>query len=270
MTGAIFRETLRRGWKPMLWWGLSLASLFAVQIVAVPSADAVKQMGELMETLPPFLLQMFGGSDIQYLATPEGYVAFQLFNSLFLLIFAVYAVVVGMNITANDEDRGIQDVVMALPIKRSQFVLEKLLAYSLLAVGVVMITATGAVLAIMATPALAVDYGRMLAGMLNFIPGTLLTLGFTAMIGALIRRRGTALGVVAGFIVISYFIDALGRGASETILNTLRVVSYYAYFDGVTVLQSGVNIVNVLVLLVAAVVFAGVSLWAYERRDIGL
>jgi ABC-2 type transport system permease protein len=271
MTGAIFMETLRRGWRPMLYWGLALAFMFALQIVIVPDVDAIQQMADLMATLPPFLMQAFGVSnDMAYMATPEGYLAFQLFNTAFLIIFSVYGVVVGMNVTANDEDKGILDVVMSLPIKRERLVLERLLAYALLAIGVVLLTLLGTLLGIMVTPALAVDTGKIALGMLSFIPGTLLTLAFTAMVGTLVRRRGMAMALAAGFLVLSYFIDVLGRSATDTLLNTLRVLSYYSYFDGATIMQQGVNIGNMLVLLAATIVFAAVSIWAFQRRDIGV
>jgi ABC-2 type transport system permease protein len=255
----------------MLWWGLGLGFVFWLQIIIVPDVEAIQQMANLMSSLPPFVMQMFGGGlDASYMATPEGYLSLRTFNAVILIFFAVYAVTSGMNVTANDEDRGIQDMVMALPIKRSQFVLEKLLASGLLAVGVVLMATAGTLLGAAMTPSLALDAGRVTMGMLNFIPGTLLTLAFTALVGVLLRRRGAALGAAALFVVGSYFLDTLGAAASETAAGALRALSYYAYFDGSNVLQNGLNAGNIAVLLGAAVVCAVVSLWAYERRDIGL
>jgi ABC-2 type transport system permease protein len=271
MTGAVFRETIRRGWRLMLGWGIGLGAIFWLQIIIVPDVAAIQQMANLMTSLPPIVMQMFGGGiDVAYMATPEGYLSLRTFNSFILIFFAAYAVTVGMNVTANDEDAGIQDVVMSLPVSRARFVLEKLLAYALMTVGVVLMATAGTLLGVAMTPSLALDAGRVMMGMLNFFPATLLTLMFTAMIGALIRRRSTAMAIAVAFVVGSYFLDTIGAAAAETVAGALRAVSYFTYFDGSQMLQHGLNLGNILVLLVASVVFGAISLWAYERRDIGV
>lgn len=271
MTGSIFRETIRRGWRSMLAWGLGMGFLFWLQIIIVPDVGAIQQMANLMASLPPIVVQMFGGGiDVAYMATPEGYLSLRAFNTFILIFFAAYAVTAGMNITANDEDRGIQDMVMSLPVARIRFILERLVAYALMTIVIVLIATVGMLIGVAMTPSLALDPGRVTMGMLNFIPGTLLTLTFTAMIGAVIRRRSTAMIIAAVFVVGSYFLDTLGEAASETAAGVLRALSYFAYFDGSNVMQNGLNASNIAVLLVAALVCAGVSLWAYDRRDIGL
>ena len=125
MTGAVFKETLSRGWRGMLWWGLGLGSLAFISIIIIPDVNALEQMATLMESLPPFLVQALGGGDISFMATPEGYLAVQYF-SIALLFFAVYAVVSGLNVTSNDEERGILDVFMSLPLATEEHQFERL------------------------------------------------------------------------------------------------------------------------------------------------
>ena len=270
MIGAVFTEMFRRHWKGMMWWGLSIASLAFLDVIIVPSVDALEQMAAMMEALPPFLMQAFGAGDISYLATPEGYLAVQYF-SFMLLIFAIYAVMLGLNVTANDEERGTMDVFLSLPIVRWRLALEKLVAFSLLVTGVIVLSFVGMWLGILITPALAtVDMGKILAATLGMIPGSLVILAFTFLVSVILRRRGQAIALASVFIVASYFIDTLGRAAPDTILAPLRALSLFAYYDGSGVMQYGVSWVNVAVMIAAAIVLTIGGIWFFQRRDVGL
>jgi ABC-2 type transport system permease protein len=269
MTGVVFMETLRRHWRQAIYWGLAIGFLLFVNIVAIPTVDALEQMGELLETLPPVMLQMFGMSDTAYLATPEGYLASQTF-ALLLLILGAYAILGGLNVTANDEERGVMDSVLALPISRTRLILEKLLAYVLMALLVLLTLFLLTWLALILTPALVVDVGKVAAATLNAIPGTLVVLAFTVLMGAVIRRRGLALGLSALFLIVSYFVDNLGKAAGGSFLETIRPLSFHVYYDGINAMRDGLNGGNIVLLLLVAVILVALSLVAYQRRDVGI
>jgi ABC-type transport system involved in multi-copper enzyme maturation permease subunit len=269
MTGAVLVETLRRGWKPMLWWGLGVGSLGFFSIIIVPDVEALQQMAELMESLPPFLTQALGGGDVAFMATPEGYLALQLF-SFTLLVFAVYAVVSGLNVTSNDEERGILDIVLSLPIARWRLVFEKFVAYSLLITGAILISFVSMWIGIAITPTLAtVDMGKIVAATFAMVPASLVVLAFTLFIAAVVRRRGLAIALASVFVIGSYFIDTIGRAAPSTV-GALRSISFFAYYDGTGVMQYGFSWVNVLVLLVATGILVAGGIWFFQRRDVGL
>lgn len=270
MTGAVFVETLRRGWKGMLGWGLGLGSLAFISIIIIPDVNALEQMATLMESLPPFLVQALGGGDITFLATPEGYLALQYF-SVALLFFSVYAVVSGLGVTANDEDRGILDAFLSLPVARWRLVLENFVAYSLLIAGAVLISFVFMWAAIGITPALAtVSMDRLAAANFVMLPALLVVLAFTLFIAAVVRRRGLAIALAAIFVVGSYFMDTIGRAAPDTAASAVRLVSFFAYYDATGVLQHGLAWGNVLLMLLAAVVLLAGGIWFFERRDVGL
>lgn len=60
--------------------------------------------------------------------TPEGIVAVSFFGK-FALLFTAYPVVMGMRVTSNEEDDGILDVLLSLPVARWQVILEKFAAH---------------------------------------------------------------------------------------------------------------------------------------------
>lgn len=270
MTGAVFVETLRRGWMGMLGWGLGIGSLAFISIIIIPDVNALEQMATLMESLPPILMQALGGGDISFMATPEGYLALQYF-SVTLLIFAVYAVVGGLNIAANDEERGTLDIFLSLPVARTRLVLEKFFAYIVLITGALVISFLCMSAGITITPTLAtVDMEKIIGATFAMLPASLVVLAFTFLVAAVVRRRGMAIALAAVFVIGSYFLDTLGRAAPNTVANALRSISFFAYYDGSGVMQNGLNWGNIALLLVVTVLLVAGGMWFFERRDVGL
>ena len=142
MIGSVFLETFKQTWKQMVYWGVGLAALALLVVIMVPLFD-MQQMKELLASFPPVILAMIGvGKELDIFATNEGFVAIGFFGKS-ALIFAVYPVVMGMRITANEEDSGIMDVVLSLPVGRARVVVEKFLAYGVSIVGVVVLIYLG-------------------------------------------------------------------------------------------------------------------------------
>lgn len=268
MTGTIFMDALRRGWRGALMWGIGIGLLGFYIFAVIQDADMLTQYADVVGSMPPVIMQMFGLENAAALATPEGFVSFGFFGYA-LLILAVYAVMAGLNITANEEDEGILDMVLSLPVARSRIVLEKFLAYTLLAVIVIFIGFLGLWIGSLTSP-LEISMGRMLESSINVIPGTLLMIALTAFVATLVRRKTTAIGIAATIIVASYFIDFIGKAVSNQLADIVRAFSFFTYYDNQAVMQNGLNIGNVLLLLVVTVVLVIGALWAFERRDIGL
>ncbi|MBI1277770.1 MAG: ABC transporter permease subunit [Anaerolineaceae bacterium] len=267
MNGVVFTETLRRGWRGMIYWGLGFGFYGLMIMLVVQDSNLLKQYGEISKALPPALLQLFGG-DATSLATPEGFLAYGFFGYL-LLIFAVYAILSGLNITANDEDAGIMDMVLSLPLPRWRVVLEKFLAYSLMILGIVAISYVGLLIGTRFS-ALQIDGSRLFQATVNIIPATLLMLGFTALVGAVFRSKGTATAVAAFFVVGSYVLNFLGVAASGTFFDKVKALSFFSYYDHQGVILHGLSIGNVVILLVVTVICAGAAVWSFQRRDVGI
>jgi ABC-2 type transport system permease protein len=267
MTGVIFTHTLRKNWRQILYWGVGMALLGVYILALLPNVDMIEQYRRLFETLPPTLLAAFGMSDLDQLATPEGFISFAYFSYM-MMIMSAYGVIAGMNVTAVEEDRGILDMLLSAPISRTQLVIEKCAAYIVIMLLIVLVSFSGFVIgSLFSVP---IDLGMMFAGSVNMFPGTLTVFGFTVFAGALFRRRGTALAVASGFVVVSYFIDFIGEAASDTVAAALRVISYYSYYGGGSFASTGFQWGNVALLTAAGVVLFFVGMLLFRRRDIGL
>ncbi|MBK8035247.1 MAG: ABC transporter permease subunit [Chloroflexi bacterium] len=130
--------------------GRGFALIALVQAVVLGDVDALRGFADLVASMPPFLLQFLGTDDVNVLATPEGYLAGRFF-SFVVVMFAVYAVLSGLNITAADEDRGILNSVLSTPLPRWQLIAGKFAAYAVLLLGVTLITFAGAAGGVLST-----------------------------------------------------------------------------------------------------------------------
>ena len=95
-------------------------------------------------------------------------------------------------------------------------------------------------------------------------------MAFTAFVATLVRRRNRTAAIAVVFLVASWFVDVLGRTVSASFINSLRVISFYAYYDTAGVFQHGLSPVNFVVPLVAAALLVVGAVWAFQRRNIGV
>jgi ABC-2 type transport system permease protein len=269
MNGVVFFETLRREWRSTAYWGVACLALGFVAIATVQDSEQFKQISGLLQSMP-MIARMFGTDDASFIATIDGFVAFSYFGRMMFLL-AVYAVLAGLSVTSSEEERGIMDLHLSLPITRAQLVGERLAAYCLLAVIVITLSHIGALIATQTGPLLReINLVNLTLGSLNFVPITLVMIAFSALCGALLPRRGQAIAAAGGAVAVSYFADLILRGLDNPTLTALQPLSIFYYFDGAAVMQYGLNALNIGILLALVVLGAVGSVWLYQRRDIGV
>ena len=267
MSGSIFIEALRQNWRQTLIWGGTLLSLGWLTLAIIPDAETLQQFIGLLDALPSGFLQAFGMEDTSVFSTIEGYLSVRYFT-LLVWVLAIYGVIAGLSISANDEDSGSMDVTLSLPVTRWRVVVERYLAYILLSVVIVIMGTIGLALgALMSTEA--INFNAIMATNIAAMPITLIVIAFTALCASL-WRRNQAIGVVAGVLIASYFVDNLGKAASGSFLGTLRELSPFRYYDSQTVMAEGLSITNLLILVVASAVFLVLAVYRFNHRDIGV
>ncbi len=268
MSGVIFLNTLRHTWLQMVYWGAGLGLMALFTAAMIPFFDSM-QLVELMQGLPPILLAAAGlDADLQVLATPEGLITVGFFGK-FALIFAAWPVVLGMRVSANDEDSGVMEVVLSLPLPRWQVIVERFLAYSLTVVGVGVLVYVGLWLGVTLID-VQLDMARMATVVFNAVPVLIFVLAFTALMAALIRRRQRALAVTTGFVVASFMLDTVAGIAGEGLSQTLRAISFFSYYDPGGIVQNGLDPNKTLFISALAVLLVAGTVWAFRRRDVGL
>jgi ABC-2 type transport system permease protein len=271
MRGAVFFETLRRSWKTMLYLGIGIAVLDFYYVLMVMDEKMLKQLSGMLENFQ-WLINALGGGDAAFMMTPEGLLNY-VFYSYMVLVIAVYAIIAGLNVTSSEEDRGILDVLLSMPIRRWRVVLEKFLAYAVIMGGVVAISHVAMVLATQNSPVLRpmLTIGtpaRLAECSFNMIPSLLLVLAFTVFVSTLVRRRSTAATIAAVFVIASFLMEMIGRSAPSA--DKLRLLSFYSYYDSAAVMKDGLAWGNVIGLLAVAAIMLVGAVVAFQRRDISI
>ncbi len=268
MTGSVFLETLKQTWKQMVYWGVGLAAMAMLVVIMVPLFN-MQDMRKLLESFPPVILAMVGvGSDLEIFATNEGFVAMGFFGKS-ALIFAVYPVVMGMRITANEEDSGTMDVLLSLPLERARVVIEKFLAYGLSCIGVVILIYLGMHLGVI-LGGVELDVSRLAEVTFYLIPLMVFIMAVTLLIAVVVRRRTVALGIITAFVIISYMLQTIGAAAEGTMAEPIGAVSFLTYYNAGEILAQGFIWTHIAGFVGLSLVLLLASLYGYERRDIGL
>lgn len=268
MSGVIFMHVLRRNWRSMIYWGIGLGIYGLYAMIMLPNVEALQQYTRVMETMPPALLQAFGLTDnMTFMATPEGFLSFAFFIYA-LIMLSVYAVVAGLNVTANEEDQGIMDIVLSLPLPRWRIIIEKFVAYTLLIIGIMLITLVGLWIGA-TTSSLQFNMDHIVASVINMIPSTLVVLAFTVCTAAFVSSKGKATAIAAAFVTISYFLNVIGGAAGDSIAGAVNRLSFFFYYDNNGVMQHGLAVANVIGLMAVATALVIAGVWAFQRRDVG-
>jgi ABC-2 type transport system permease protein len=258
----IFRYRLARLRGQILGWGVALAllGLFMAQFYGT-IVDQAEQFEQLMESYPKELMAFFG--DFSELTTPSGYLNLEYFV-LMPLILGVFAVLMGSGLLVSDEESGRLDLIMAHPISRTALFWGRALAFGVATLVILALAWLGIYLPTSWTP-LHVSWSGLTAAFLSLL-GVLALFGTLALLLSMLlpSRRMTAM--VAGLALVgSYFITSLAR--INTDLETLANLSPLNYYQGGEAID-GLNVTWVVGLLAAAILFAILAWWRFQRRDI--
>ena len=210
MNGAVFTETLKQNWKQTIYWGIGLGAMVTIVVLMVPFFDGAEFV-KLVESLPPALMRAAGvGDDASILATTEGFIAVGFFGKL-ALIFAVFPIVMGLKVISNEEDDGIMDSVLSLPIDRKQLIVEKFLAFMVMNAVVVVMIFIGLWIGVQAVSVdVEVNMQPLTDMVIQLMPILSFLLAVTIFVGALIPNRTLALGILTAFVVASFMIQTVG------------------------------------------------------------
>lgn len=268
MTGIVFANTVRTSWKQILYWGLGLGVLgFYIGFIA-SSSDIIQGYADLLASMPPALLQAFGASSIDVLRTSEGWIVsvFVAEAGIFLSVFAVMA---GMNITANDEQSGVMDVIMSLPISRSAYLLERWVGYAAIGLGILLLC-TAITLFSLVLFGVDARMDLLFISILNLYPGALLVMTVTGLLALIARRRALAIGLSAAFVAASYVFNVIGGAASGAIADLMQGLSFFSYTQGEAIVLGNFDPANTLLLLLVVLAGFALSVRMFISRDLGV
>jgi len=260
----ILRRTLRDLSRSLAWWSLGLIGLAAMMIGVYPSVRESPGLEDLAQNYPEALQELFSfGGGFDY-ASPAGYMGVELFSLMVPLLLIIAAVATGAGAIAGEEDRGTMELLLANPVSRRRIVTEKALAMAAetAVLGAVLWVALSLGVAIIG---MEISVWRVGAAV---VAAVLLALGFGAialLTGAVVGRRGAAVGITAALAVAAYLVNSLA-GIVDA-LEPLRPLTPFFHYEDPDPLRHGLAPAHLAVLLAIAVVAAGAAAIAFDRRD---
>lgn len=256
-TFAMIRYNLRRSRTTLIWWIVGVAFYTIVNIAVYPSFKETALLQT--QNYPQALVDAFGLSNLDELGP---YLYAQVFLMLplvlsFLPITSYAAAIAGA------EERGALDVLLTQPVKRRTVVLANWIV-AVICVAVVLI-ATG-LLSWLMIMLIGEELGflNIMKAALSLFPVTIAVGSIGMVLSTLMRSRGAVLGASIGLVFLLYLVDVIGK--INTDLDSIRYISPFRYFNDV--FTYAVPAWHYLLLLGLAVVLLGISVWAFQRRDI--
>jgi ABC-2 type transport system permease protein len=268
MSGIVIGNTLRTSWKQILYWGLGLGALGLYIDFVASSQDLISGYAELFKSLPPAMLKAFGASDIALFTTSEGFIV-SIVVSEAAIFLSVFAVMAGLNITANDEQSGLMDVILSLPISRATYLLERWIGFALIGLAIIVLTGAITVGGIIGMN-IEASSDAIFASFLNLYPSMLLVMTVTSLLATVLRRRALAIGLSAAFVIVSYLFNAIGASAGGAAADLMEGLSYFSYAHGEAFVLGTYDPANTIVVLLAVLIGFGLSLRMFVSRDIGI
>ena len=259
----VFRHTLRRSRGQILGWGIGLFLLGLLMMSMYDSfAGQQEEFAALLELYPPELMAFFGDLESMF-ASPEGWLSTE-YLMLMPLILGIFGVLVGSGMLVSDEENGTLDLILAHPVSRTSLFMGRLFAFVVSTVSILAIAWLGLIVPMswssgdIALDRLVLPFVSLLAVLLVFSTLPLLL----SMLLPSRRMAATTGGLV---LVASFFITGLAN-INEDLerIAKLSPLNYYQTREAF----DGLNGEWLAGLLAAALIFAALAWWLFQRRDI--
>lgn len=260
----ILAQELRDRRRSLLWWSVGVTAWIVIVAMMYPTIRDSSGISQLVEQYPKNILAIFGVSDMDF-SSGSGYLAGELFGFVIPLLILMLTIGAGGAVIGGAEERGLLDLVLSYPVRRSRVLLESAALIVLLAL------AFGAVvmLSLLVMDPI-VSLRLSLPNLLGTVVGlTLLgiVLGWLSLVvGALTGSRGRALAVSGSVAAVAYLASSLAQLVD--VLRPARLLSPFWYATSGSPLVSGYTWWYGLVLLAMAGFVLVIGVVRFDRRDL--
>ena len=264
MLSSIFTKALWDQRVGILGWAVAIALVGVVYAAFYPSMNS-PEMAAAMDAFPPEFMAALGMADI---TSPAGYLGSTTYGILGPVLSIIFGTTLGSRAIAGDEDAGRLEVLMAHPVERWSIVVQRAAAI-VVALSIAGLALYLAMLAI-SGPAQLTEIGpaNLAAATVQLVLLALVFAMLALAVGAVTGKPGLATASVALVAVATYFANTLGP--STDYLAWTQKISPFYYYSGGQPLVNGLQVVDALILVGAAIVLALIGIGGFVRRDVGV
>jgi ABC-2 type transport system permease protein len=222
---------------------------------------------ETLQTVeyPDEFLEFFGSTGD--LSRPTAFITAE-YQSFAPIVLVIYAIVASTGLVAGEEAHGSLESVLAQPLSRTRFMLEKIAAFG---IGAAIIVLTVAAAWLTSVPFIDLHGDLTLPelwqGTLSMLPLVCFFGGAGFLLGAIAPTRGAATGILTVFAVAAFLVASFARVIDA--IDGLRYLSPYYYADTDTVLDQGIVWWHAGVLLCGGLAALALAVVAFRGREIG-
>lgn len=262
MLRGILRKTLyEKRWSSLIWF-VSIAAFCLLVVALFPTFR--ESFGEALKDTPESLKSLLGeATDYQNI---NGYVDIQVVNQMVFLTL-IMGIILGTGLIGGEESDGRLQTLLTQPVSRTGVYWKKFGAMSIL----ILLTTIG-LLAGTALGALMIgEYGNLdltrlaLATIMTWLV-TLVFATLAFVVGAVSGKKGMS-GIVAGFLAFATFMITTLAGTA-TVLKSVNHLSPFKYFNTPSIMKTGLDTGNLVVLVGIVAVMAIVGWIWFRRRDV--
>jgi ABC-2 type transport system permease protein len=225
MSWTLLRGTLHQRRTSMLWYSISLVAYSWLMTWFYPQIGG-GQYADLIENMPPEMLALFGGTEIDF-ATLGGYFQTEYLGLMWILIVASALIIFAGKAFAGEIGAGTMEFVLAQPVSRVRFAITRVVA--LVVYIVVLAAASFASIAIVG-PRYEIDLSAQTFWELSAF-GALFMLavgGFALLMSSLFRDSGRSGAISAGVLGTLWIADLVSNvSEAAEILDPINIVSYW-------------------------------------------
>ena len=262
----VILKTLRDRRRSLLFWGLGLVALAVIMVAFFPVIRDAPFISEYIESFPEEFLALFAGEVIDY-TSGEGFLNGELFFLMYPLLMLIFAIGFGSGAIAGEEEKGTLDLLLSNPLNRWRLVLDKFIAMVICT-----LLLTIVFWAALAIGGAAVDMGLNLVRLAAVcFSGFLLAITFESIalaMGCARGKHGLSIGVGGALGVYAYLLNALAPLIEW--LEPFQIASPFYYYIDANPLSNGLDPVHASVLIGLTVIFLGIAIITFERRDLAV
>ena len=264
MPTEIALQVLRERRRSLVWWGLGISALVALNVAFYPSIRDSSGLADYAKDLPEAVRALFAGGELD-LTSATGYLNSQVFALMAPMVLVIFAIGAGAGAIAGEEERGELDLLLAQPVDRGALVLERFFALVLLIVALAV--------ALLATVAIGAELVDLEIGLDKVLAATvgvaLLSILFATValaVGAIHRGRGLAIAIASALAIGGWILDGLAQGIDA--LDPWRPLSPYYHALGTNPLRDGPAWADWALLVAMTGACLAAAVVGLRRRDI--
>ena len=262
----MLKRELKINFKSFCIWTVVLLVLFLVVFLIYPSmleSENMKMLNEMMEVFPKELLKAFN-MDISSIDSAFGFLKTEGFVFI-LLITGLYSSVLGSNILLKEENDKTIEYLNALPIKRKNILLKKLICGFIYILSMIVVIGIFNYIGL----ELSGNFNKKQYILLSVTPflSTLPLFSISLFISTFTHKTKKIFGISLGIPLISYFLQIISELSEVT--EFFKYFSVYTLSDIRNVITTiSINPIMIILSISVTLLFIILTFIRYEKKEL--